>query len=247
MPAAMAKVKLGSMDFTHFAGTPNSFSKSNSPFLAANLTDWETSVSFSTLWFPTRDFTTYSMFLLICLSCSLTEIFSIKFLPCKISSRLPSRKTFCQLPGVPAAMPLMATCTSQGFLAGAAQAHTEAEASWAGALKPAAATKAGLNIVSSLFISVLLQSIQMPAATRFAIRSLNSVIPPRLGWLEANTLMSFLSESVLVTKALSTRLGPTSIKSLTPLAYASSTCLIHSTELIICSTIISLILEGSDG
>ena len=46
--------------------------------------------------------------------------------------------------------------------------------------------------------------------------SLNSTMPPFLGWLEAKTLMSFLSANVLVAKAESTRLGPHSTNKRTP-------------------------------
>ena len=61
-----------------------------------------------------------------------------------------------------------------------------------------------------------------------------SWMPPRLGWLEEETMTSFLSSRVLVTKALRARLGPTSTKTRMPSAYMRSIWRIHWTGDAIC-------------
>ena len=109
IPAATASWKLLSIERTHLAGKPNSFSKSNAPPLAANLIACEADVKRSKRWFPSGDLITNSTCLSICFCWVSDETGSIILRPDKISSKMPSRKILSQLPGPPAAIPLMTT------------------------------------------------------------------------------------------------------------------------------------------
>ena len=158
--------------------------------------------------------------------------------PERISSNTPSRKILSQLPGPPAAIPLMTTDFLPLLAAGAETRHAQvlgvsaapAAFSAAVALPVTQFTKAGLKVWLSPYISVPAQSKWIPEEIRLANKSLNSTMPPFLGWLEAKTLMSFLSDKVLEAKAESTRLGPHSTNRRTPESYVVWSCLIHSTE-----------------
>ena len=178
-------------------------------------------------WLPSLDLMTNSTCLSICFCWISALTGSIMLRPCKISSSTPSRKTRSQLPGPPAAIPLMTTdfWAQQPFWAAGAevlQAHTvlsftAPSAFSAGVALPVTQfTKAGLKVELSPNILVPVQFSWMPEEIRLANRSLNSTMPPFFGWLEASTLMSFLSESVLEASAESTRLGPHSTNRRTP-------------------------------
>ncbi len=225
IPAAIASWKERSIERTHLAGRPNSFSKSNAPPLAASLMACIGEVKRSKRWLPSLDLMTNSTCLSICFCWISAETGSIMLRPERISSSTPSRKILSQLPGPPAAIPLMTT----DFLPPLLEAvHAQAGASATGAVTVPSAfstgvalpvtqfTKAGLKVELLPYISVPVQSKWMPEEMRLANKSLNSTIPPFLGWLEANTLMSFLSDKVLEAKAESTRLGPHSTNRRTP-------------------------------
>ena len=227
MPAAMASWKLRSMERTHLAGRPNSFSRSNAPPLAANLMACIGEVKRSMRWLPSLDLMTNSTCLSICF-CWISELTgSIILRPERISSSTPSRKILSQLPGPPAAIPLMTIdFLPQGVpsLAGAETLHAQvvfsftvpAAFSVGVALPVTQFTNAGLKVVLLPYISVPVQSKWIPEEIRLANKSLNSTMPPFLGWLEANTLMSFLSDKVLEANAERTRLGPHSTNRRTP-------------------------------
>ena len=150
MPAAIASWKERSIERTHLAGRPNSFSASNAPPLAANLMAWLGEVKRSKRWFPSLDLITNSTCLSICFCWISAETGSIKLRPERISSNTPSRKIRSQLPGPPAAIPLITTSLSQQFLpeawAGAAWQEQEAPSSFStGVAVPVTQfTKAGL-------------------------------------------------------------------------------------------------------
>ena len=237
MPAAIASWKLRSMERTHLAGKPNSFSKSNAPPLANNLMACEGEVKRSKRWLPSLDLMTNSTCLSICFCWVSDDTGSIILRPDKISSKIPSRKILSQLPGPPAAIPLMTTDLCKSDLVSdvgcAAAACTGVAGACAADCTTCGATQltnAGLYADESPAISVPVQSMWIPEEIKLANKSLNSTIPPFLGWLEASTLISFLSVSVLDAKAESTRLGPHSTKSRTPESYVVLSCLIHSTE-----------------
>ena len=160
MPAAIASWKQRSIDATHLAGRPNSFSKSKLPALAASLMACSGELKCSMRWLPSLDLMTISTFLSICFCWISLLTGSIKLRPCKISSSTPSRKTLSQLPGPPAAIPLMTTslCVLQ-----AAGCAVQAAAGWtgaaaAGAAAPAHWAKAGLKVEWSPNTSVPFQS-----------------------------------------------------------------------------------------
>ncbi len=250
----MANWKERSMDLTHLAGKPNSFSKSNAPPRAHNLMACEADVKRSMRWFPSGDLMTNSTCLSICFCWVSLLTGSIMLRPERISSSTPSRKILSQLPGPPAAIPLITidffiNSSSSSVSGHAVAAGICLPCAWisADALDVTQFIKAGLKVWLSPYISVPVQSIWIPDEIKLANKSLNSTIPPFLGWLEATTLISFLSANVLVAKAESTRLGPHSTNKRTPESYVVFNCLIHSTEWEICVTIKSLIFSRSDG
>ena len=213
------------MDRTHLAGKPNSFSKSKAPPRADNLIACEAEVKRSKWWFPSGDFTTNSTCLSICFCCISALTGSIIFRPERISSNTPSRKILSQLPGPPAAIPLITidflfiSSSSTSPVVWQAQVVfwlAPNASTAAGAFCLTQFTKAGLNVEESPYISVPFQSKWMPEEIKLANKSLNSTIPPFLGWLEAKTLMSFLSDNVLEARADNTRLGPHSTNRRTP-------------------------------
>ena len=77
--------------------------------------------------------------------------------------------------------------------------------------------KVGNNITSVLTNGFIKKTQKTPPEEiKLANKSLNSTIPPFLGWLEANTLISFLSDKVLEAKADNTRFAPHSTNKRTP-------------------------------
>ena len=107
IPAAIANWKLRSIERTHLAGRPNSFSKSKAPPRAANLMAWLAEVNRSKRWLPSLDLMTNSTCLSICFCWISADTGSIILRPDKISSNTPSLKIRSQLPGPPAAIPLI--------------------------------------------------------------------------------------------------------------------------------------------
>ena len=210
------------MDLTHLAGKPNSFSKSKPPPRAASLMACVGEVKRSKRWFPSLDLMTNSTCLSICFCWISLLTGSIILRPDKISSSTPSRKILSQLPGPPAAIPLITIdfCFIDSSSSVSLHAHAAevlpAACTACGALEVTQFTKAGLKVLLSPYISVPFQSTWIPEEIKLANKSLNSTIPPFLGWLEATTLISFLSASVLVASAESTRLGPHSTNKRTP-------------------------------
>ena len=187
---------------------------------------WLGEVKRSKRWLPSLDLITNSTCLSICFCWISADTGSIKLRPDKISSNTPSRKMRSQLPGPPAAIPLMTMSLSQQFLASAkagaaaAQVAVQEEApnsfSTGVAVPVTQFTKAGLKVEWLPYISVPAQSKWIPEEIKLANKSLNSLMPPFLGWLEANTLISFLSDNVLAARAESTRFGPHSTNKRTP-------------------------------
>ena len=107
IPAAIASWKERSIERTHLAGRPNSFSKSNAPPRAESLMACSGEVKRSKRWLPSGDLITNSTCLSICF-CWISRLTgSIILRPDKISSKTPSRKILSQLPGPPAAIPLI--------------------------------------------------------------------------------------------------------------------------------------------
>ena len=248
----MASWNERSMERTHLAGRPNSFSGSKAPLRAKSLIACSGEVKRSKWWFPSGDFTTNSTCLSICF-CWISRLTgSIMLRPDKISSNTPSRKTLSQLPGPPAAIPLITidffiNSSSSSWSCVCTLEILTCSLTSSDALEVTQFTKAGLKVLLSPYISVPVQSTWIPEEMKLANKSLNSTIPPFLGWLEATTLMSFLSANVLVANAESTRLGPHSTNKRTPESYVVLSCLIHSTEWEICVTMRSLIFSGSEG
>ena len=168
IPAAIANWKERSIERTHLAGRPNSFSASNAPPRAANLMAWLGEVKRSKRWLPSLDLITNSTCLSICFCWISADTGSIKLRPDKISSNTPSRKMRSQLPGPPAAIPLMTMSLSQQFLASAkagaaaAQVAVQEEApnsfSTGVAVPVTQFTKAGLKVEWLPYISVPAQS-----------------------------------------------------------------------------------------
>ena len=107
-PAPIAILKVVLRAFATVCGRPNSASMSSWPERADSFIDWSTESIFSMVWLPVGDFTTRMMFFSIIFSRHSIGIGSIMFLPASISSRLCSRNSLSQVPGVPPAMPEIA-------------------------------------------------------------------------------------------------------------------------------------------
>ena len=110
-----------------------------------------------------------------------TESSLVKLLPSKISSKF-APKTFAPIPLITIWSSFKET-SSVGFITPNCcfKVLRSKTFSSLGLGKLRASLKQGVNKVSSFVISVLDQSTPIPAAAKFAIKSLNSVMPPRFG------------------------------------------------------------------